>query len=31
MPSDSQHPLLRVLGGSRGWSDRGLYISDTHS
>ena len=24
MPSEIQHPLLRVLGGSRGKSDRGL-------
>ena len=24
MPSDSLHPLPRVLGGSRGKSDRGL-------
>ena len=31
MPSEIQHPLLRVMGGSRGGSDRGIYISDTYS
>ena len=36
MPSDSLHPLLRVLGGSRGKSDRGfieviLTVNDSYT